>query len=230
MSETPDASFLAPTRFVDCEHPAVRAFATEAVSGARTDAEKIEHLFRSVRERFRYDPYSIRLEAEAYRASTILEGDRAYCIPKAIVLCAAARAVGIPARLGFADVKNHLSSQKLLDHLGSDLFAYHGYAELWADGVGYKLTPAFNSALCQRFGVGLLDFDAKSPADAVLQPFDDAGHPYMSYVNDRGLHTDLPFDEIMETFARLYPVFRTATRGKASVVDHEDHDELFHSD
>ena len=33
-----------------------------------------------------------------------------FCVNKAVLLAALARAVGIPARLGFADVRNHLSS------------------------------------------------------------------------------------------------------------------------
>ena len=202
-----DPSFLRPTAFVDADHPRVRAFANEAIGVATGDAEKVQKLFRAVRERFRYDPYSMTLARRDYRASAVLERDRAYCIPKAVVLAAAARAVGIPARLGFADVTNHLSSPKLLEHLGTDLFAYHGYAELWVEGTPYKLTPAFNASLCARFGVGVLDFDAEHPADAVLQPFDGEGRPYMSYVTDRGLFVDLPFDAIMETFAQLYPVF-----------------------
>ena len=198
--------YLEPGIYVDSDHPSVIAFAKEAIGDATSEAEKTARLFRAVRERLRYDPYTIRVEPRDYHASTILTTDRTYCIPKAVLLCAAARAVGIAARLGFADVKNHLSSKKLIATLGSDLFAWHGYVEAWVDGKPYKLAPAFNASLCERFGVPALDFDASAPADALLQAFNGEGKPYMEYVADRGLYLDLPLPEILADFQRLYRV------------------------
>jgi transglutaminase-like putative cysteine protease len=200
------SDYLAPGVYVDSDHPKIVAFARDTIGDGATDAEKTARLFRAVRERIRYDPYTISFDPKAYTASELLTAERSYCIPKAVLLCAAARAAGLPARLGFADVKNHLSSQKLLDRLGSDLFAFHGYVEVWVDGAPYKLTPAFNESLCARFGVPPLDFDPAAPADAMLQPFDGAGHKYMEYVADRGFYLDLPLQEILSTFERLYRV------------------------
>jgi transglutaminase-like putative cysteine protease len=193
---------LAPGRFVDSDHPAVIAFAAETCGGVTSERERAARLFLAVRERLRYDPYSISADPEEDRASTLLGRERAYCIPKAVLLCAAARAAGIPARLGFADVKNHLASEKLLRRLGTDLFAWHGYVELTVDGRRLKATPAFNAALCARFGVPPLTFDGEH--DALLQPFDGQGRRYMEYVSDRGLHDDLPLERILATFASLY--------------------------
>ena len=213
----PDPSFLAPGRFVDSDHRDVIAFSRETCAGARSDRESASRLFEAVRERLRYDPYTIRTDPNEYVASTLLRRTRAYCIPKAVLLCAAARAAGIPARLGFADVKNHLASKKLLDTLGSDLFAFHGYVELWIDGRPVKATPAFNAALCARFGVPPLAFDGEH--DALLQAFDGQGRRYMEYVRDRGLYLDLPLDEILRTFAELYGTARPPG---------DTHDEAFH--
>ncbi|MBX3234288.1 MAG: transglutaminase family protein [Labilithrix sp.] len=204
----PDPSLLEPGVYVDSDHPDVVAFARAAVGDAASDAEKTARLFRAVRERIRYDPYTLSFDPRDMMASNVLKKERAYCIPKAVLFAAAARASGLPARLGFADVKNHLSSPKLIATLGSDLFAYHGFVEVWVDGAPYKLTPAFNSALCERFGVATLDFDPSAPSDALFQPYDRAGNRYMEYVADRGLHHDLPFSEILGTFAKLYPGFR----------------------
>jgi transglutaminase-like putative cysteine protease len=198
----PHPSFLSPGRFVDSDHPDVIAFAAEVGAGAADDGERGARLFAAVRERLRYDPYTISEDPDDYVASRLLAHTRAYCIPKAVLLCAAARAAGIPARLGFADVRNHLASKKLLDTLGSDLFAFHGYVELWIEGRPLKATPAFNASLCARFGVAPLEFDGER--DALLQPFDGQGRQYMEYVRDRGLYFDLPLDEILQTFASLY--------------------------
>lgn len=194
---------LAATHFVDSDHPAVVAFARDATAGASTDRERAARLFAAVRERLRYDPYTMANVPDEYRASTLLQRSRAYCIPKAVLLCAAARAVGIPARLGFADVKNHLTSDKLRRALnGKDLYIWHGYVALEIDGRTVKATPAFNAALCTRFGVDALEFDGVH--DALLQAFDGRGRSYMEYVADRGLFDELPLDRILADFAALY--------------------------
>jgi transglutaminase-like putative cysteine protease len=219
---TPDPAWLRPSRFADSEHPDVIAFAREACSGATTPKEQAKLLFRAVRERLRYDPYAFTTNPDDYLASAILRRERTFCIPKAILLAAAARAVGIPARLGFADVRNHLSSEKLLRRMGSDLFVFHGYTELWIDGRPLKATPAFNAGLCERFGVAPLELDGET--DALLQPFDNAGRKYMEYVTDRGVFIDLPFDAMLAAFDEAY--------GKkdpiAASVGGDRHDEAFH--
>lgn len=197
---------LRPTRFLDSDHPDVVAFATRAIGDATTERERAARLFRAVRDGLRYDPYSVTLDPDDYRASAILRRDRGFCVPKAIALCAVARAAGIPARLGFADVKNHLSSEKLIRVLGTDLFVFHGYVELWIEGQPRKASPAFNAELCARFGVAPLEFDGTS--DALLQPYDGAGHRLMEYVHDRGLYVDLPYDEMMRAFAGTYGMAR----------------------
>jgi transglutaminase-like putative cysteine protease len=214
------ASLLASGRFVDADHPDVVAFAREVCAGAKDDRERASRLFRAVRERLRYDPYTLSLDPAEYVASTLLRRERAYCIPKAVLLCAVARAAGIPARLGFTDVKNHLSSEKLRASMGgSDLFVFHGWVELWIEGRPVKATPAFNAELCARFGVPPLELDGEH--DALLQAFDGQGRRHMEYVRERGVHLDLPFDEIMRTFAETYA-------GAKPPAD--AHDEAFHAD
>ncbi len=214
-----DAAFLAPGRFVDSNHPDIVAYAREVCAGAASDRERASRLFRAVREKLRYDPYTLSLDPSDYVASTLLGRDRAYCIPKAVLLCAVARAAGIPARLGFSDVKNHLSSARLREAMGgSDLFVFHGWVELWIDGRPVKATPAFNAELCARFGVPPLEFDGEH--DALLQAFDGQGRRHMEYVRDRGVYVDLPFDEIMRAFRETY------AGAKAPAAD--AHDEAFH--
>ena len=193
---------LAPTTFVDSNHPDVVAFATDVCAGATTDREKASRLFRAVRDRLRYDPYTVTGDPDDYRASTILGRPRAYCVPKAIALTAAARAAGIPAWLGFADVKNHLATERLRAAMGTDLFVYHGYAALEIEGVVRKASPAFNAELCTRFGVEPLEFDGS--ADALLHAYDGSGRRHMEYVLDRGLHLDLPLAEMLHAYAETY--------------------------
>lgn len=230
MSEpTFDPSFLEPTSYVDSDNPRIQARARELCAGATTEADKASRLFRAVREHPLYDPYTLSLDREGFRASAVLDRDRSYCIPKAVLLAALARAAGIGARLGFADVKNHLASKKLLDHLGTDLFSWHGYVELWIDRRPYKVTPAFNASLCARFGVAPLDLDPAAPADALLQPMDGSGRKYMEYVSDRGIHLDLPVDDILACFRGLAERVAATGPGDGGARGADGiHDEAFH--
>jgi transglutaminase-like putative cysteine protease len=166
-----------------------------------------------VRDQLRYDPYRIDLSAPGMKASTALLQGRGWCVPKAVALAAVARAAGIPARLGFADVRNHLSTERLRQAMQTDVFAWHGYTELWLEGAWRKATPAFNIELCEKFGLLPLEFDGVS--DSLYHPFDRAGQQHMEYVNERGPFDDLPLAAISATFARLYPGLLAGPGGAA---------------
>jgi transglutaminase-like putative cysteine protease len=198
------ADCLAPTWFLDSDDPDVVAFAERVVaeSGATTEREKAVALFVAVRDGWRYDPYNTSYEPEAFRASTVLASTSNWCVPKSVLLTAAARAVGIPARLGFADVRNHLQSEKLRQSMGTDLFVYHGYSELWLDGKWRKASSAFNKELCARFGTKVLDFNGVD--DALMHPYDESGNRHMEYVRQRGSFVDLPLDELLAAFEEIY--------------------------
>lgn len=193
---------LSATPCIDSDHPAIRAFAQAHALGT-TPREQAVSLYRAVRDQLRYDPYRIDLSAQGMKASTALTEGRGWCVPKAVLLAAAARAAGIPARLGFADVRNHLSTERLRRTMQTDVFAWHGYTELWLDGAWRKATPAFNIELCDRFGLLPLEFDGVH--DSLYHPFDRAGNQHMEYVNERGSFDDLPLAQITATFALLYP-------------------------
>ncbi len=193
---------LRPTFFLDFDQPEVADYAEETTKAASSPRERAIALFYAVRDGIRYDPYSISASREDYRASAVLRATSAYCIPKAVLLAASTRAVGIPTRLGFADVRNHLASEKLLARQGTDFFIYHGYVEMWLEHRWVKATPAFNVELCQRFGVRALDFDGEH--DALFHEYSVDGHRHMEYVAVRGVYDDLPFEEIMGAFAEMY--------------------------
>lgn len=204
-----DPAWLAVTWFIDHDSDEIAEY-TERVAGrAGGPVEIAVALFHAVRDGIRYDPYDVSYDREAYRASAIAASSSNWCVPKSVLLTACARHAGIPARLGFADVRNHLTSEKLAAKMGTDLFAWHGYAELLlpdaadVDGLRwFKLSTAFNLALCQRFGVEVLEFDGS--ADALMHPYDVAGNRHMEYVRQRGSYADLPLDEIFESFAEIY--------------------------
>jgi transglutaminase-like putative cysteine protease len=197
-----EPAWLAPTWFIDSDDDAVGQFAADAIGDETDSREAAIRLFYAVRDGFRYDPYNTDHSPEAFRASSVVASKSNWCVPKAVLLTAAARRTGIPARLGFADVRNHLTSEKLSAQMGTDIFAWHGYSELLLDDRWYKLSTAFNIELCDRFGVKALDFDGTD--DALMHPFDKAGNRHMEYVRQRGSYDDLPLDTILADFAEIY--------------------------
>jgi transglutaminase-like putative cysteine protease len=195
-------AWLAPTWFIDADDPAVVAFAAAATGDATDPTDVAVRLFYAVRDGFRYDPYNVDHSPERFRASAVVTSGSNWCVPKSVLLTAAARAQGIPARLGFADVRNHLTSEKLRAQMGSDVFAWHGYSELLLGDRWHKLSTAFNIELCDRFGVKALDFDGTG--DALMHPYDKAGNRHMEYINQRGSFDDLPLERILADFAEIY--------------------------
>lgn len=203
-SDDVPVSWTKSTKYVDYASSAVTAFVSKALAGREkaTDAEKAICLFNAVRDDIRYDPYQIGFKVATYRASYVAELTAAYCVPKAILLTACLRSIGIPAGVGFADVKNHLNSPKLAALMETDMFVYHGYVALKLGEQTFKVTPTFNRELCERFGVRAIEFDAKS--DALFHEYDAEKRKHMEYVKDRGIFEDPPMAEILEDLGLVY--------------------------
>lgn len=202
--DSPLPEHLQPTAAIDSDHPAVMAFAREHAQG-HDERERAVALNLAVRDGFRYDPYRIDLSLPGMRASGVLEKGYGWCVPKAVLLAAAARAAGIPARLGFADVRNHLSTERMRRTMQTDTFYWHGYTELWLDGAWRKATPAFNIELCDRFGLLPLEFNGRD--DSLYHPYDRAGNRHMEYVRDHGSFLEMPLQRIVDDFRAGYPAW-----------------------
>jgi transglutaminase-like putative cysteine protease len=196
--------YLKPGRFVDSDHPAVIDFGNKNCAGT-TEREKAVSLYYAVRDRIRYNPFQNFTLDDTYRASVCVEQGSAWCVPKAALLAACARAIGIPARVGYADVRNHITTPELTAKMGTDLFVFHGYTELLLAGSWVKATPAFNLSLCTRFRVRPLEFDGMT--DSLFHPFDEDNRRHMEYVHDRGTYDDVPADEIRRVFSETYPKY-----------------------
>jgi transglutaminase-like putative cysteine protease len=215
----PMQPFLASGAFVDSAHPAVIAYARRDAGAATTPREIAVRLYYAVRDGIRYDPYRIDLRPAGMTASRALENGYGFCITKAALYAAVLRVHGVPTRLGFADVRNHMTSPRLRATMGTDLFSYHGYTDVWLDGRWVKATPAFNLTLCERAGTKPLEFDGL--ADSILQPFDLSGRRHMEYVQDRGTYADLPLAELIEAWDGIYPVTAEWKRGGLPQGDFE---------
>ncbi len=206
-----EPDFLQPTPYVDSNNAGVQAFARTAVDGITGEKARAIALYHAVRDGIAYDPYLDYTDRDVFRASAVLAIKRGFCIGKSALLAASARSLGIAARPGFADVRNHLTSKRLRELVGSDVFLWHSYTELKIDGAWAKCTPAFDSALCARAKIAPLEFDGVS--DSLFHPFDPAGRRHMEYLKDRGTFVDVPVDAILADFQRHYA--RLLESGKA---------------
>jgi len=196
------APYLAPTWFVNSDHAEVLAFAERATAPATTDLDKAVQLFYAVRDEIRYSAYGIRLDRESFRASAVLDCGFGWCVTKACLLAAVCRAVGVPCRLGYANVRNHLATEKLLSAMGTDIFYYHGYNEIYLQGRWVKATVAFNRGLCEKAKLSPLEFDGRT--DSLYHPYDLQGRRHMEYLHDYGHFADVQHEAILSKFAAAY--------------------------
>jgi transglutaminase-like putative cysteine protease len=195
--------YTAAGEFIDSGDAGVQEFARKVTAGAGDDVSRAVKLYYAVRDEIFYDPYYAGAARRYFRASDCLRAKRGFCIPKSALLAATARSVGIPARVAFADVRNHLSTKKLIELIGGDIFIWHSFTEMHLEGRWVKATPAFNLSLCQRFGVRPLEFDGLH--DSLFHEYDQGGRRHMEYLRERGNYADVPYGAILEDFRKTYP-------------------------
>ncbi|MDO6473638.1 transglutaminase family protein [Maribacter sp. 1_MG-2023] len=202
--------FLSPTYFFDYESDEIQDLVSEFKNTSLSEKEITIALYNKVRDTWRYDPYSLSFNKEKYRASEIAKRPKGHCIDKSIVLIAGLRALGIPARIHLAKVKNHIGVERLIEKFGSNELTPHGMVDAFINNKWLKLSPTFNASLCEMLNVAPLDFDGEN--DAILQEFSTDGTQFMEYLEDYGHFEDVPM-EFMERNAREhYPnIFDTGT-------------------
>ena len=196
---------LKPTFFMDWKHPSVLQKAKELTDGIEDDITKAIKLFYFVRDGIRYSVKDSRLSfnKEEWKPSLTLEKGYAFCIPKAILLASLARAVGIPSKLHFVDIVNHMTSDRLKKNMGSNLFIFHGFVELFLNGKWVEANCAFDKELCIRKNFPWVDFDGVK--DGLFASTNNDGEPFVEYIKDRGVYNDAPHQEIIQAWASGYP-------------------------
>ncbi len=198
-----DRKYLSPTTIIDSDHEKIIGYAMDAIgNGTRDPIEMAVKLYYAARDGIWYDPYCPFYRPEHYRASNILKIGRGYCVCKASLLCALGRACGIPSRVGFATVRNHLATKQLIEFLGNDLFVYHGFTEFYLEGNWVKATPAFNIELCKKHKVVPLEFNGHE--DSIFHAYNLEKKQFMEYVDDHGTYADIPVDTIVAAWEKAY--------------------------
>lgn len=195
--------YLESAFFINSDHPDVIRYAKETVEDETDSLKNVLKLYYRIRDDFKYFPYNIDLNPDALRASELLKKNKGYCIEKANLLAATCRSIGVPARLGFAIVTNHIGTANLEKILKTSKLVFHGYTEVFLDDKWVKATPAFDAALCNRLGVQPLEFDGKN--DSIFHEYDSSGGRFMEYEHDYGTFSDIPYDLMIAEFKKYYP-------------------------
>ena len=146
--------FLAPTRYIDSDHPDVVAQAARLVLGCTSEREKLERIYTFVRDM----PYDIlasfRYLADGKRqASDVLQAGHAFCMGKASSFVALCRAVGIPARVGFQQLHcpdKPFMSEEVRRLWGDRTLPWHSLGEAYLGGKWLKLDATIDSATSPR--------------------------------------------------------------------------------
>lgn len=208
-----DPAYLEPGEFIDSDHPLVVAYAHKHTVKHDSEKGRAVALYYAIRDGFRYNPYMLDLRRESLKASDLLSRDSGYCVEKACLMAACCRAIGIPSRLGFGIVKNHIGVETILKYLKTDLLVFHGYAEIWLEGRWVKATPAFNAALCDLYNVEPLPFDGVN--DSLFQQYTQSGDCFMEYVHDYGQFADIPRTLFINELKKYYPhIFEDEAQAK----------------
>ncbi len=197
-------TYLESTYFYELEHESVQELINEFQDKDLTDKEKAIGLYLKVRDGWLYNPYSIAFKKEKYRASYLLPRKEGHCIDKSIILIAGLRAMGIPARLHLAKVKNHIAAERLIEKIGTNELTPHGMVDIFLNNKWLKVSPAFNATLCERYKVEPLGFDGEN--DSTLQEYNAEGQLFMGYVEDYGHFDDMPLDFILNNMKTNYPI------------------------
>jgi transglutaminase-like putative cysteine protease len=195
--------YTAATEFFDYESAAIQDLIQPYQNTSLSQKEMAVALYLKVRDGWRYNPYRISFNKSDLRASALAKRTEGHCIDKSVLLITCLRALGIPARLHLAKVKNHIAVERLEERFGTNVMTPHGMVNIFLDGKWLKASPAFNASLCEKCRVAPLDFDGTQ--DAIFQEYNRDGNAFMEYLEDYGHFEDVPMDFILENMKVHYP-------------------------
>jgi len=198
--------YLQPGRYIDSDNPLIIEYTQKRKGSSSNPLEQAVNLYYAVRDDFFYNPFHVDLSDEGLKSSAVLKRGSGYCVEKAGLLAACARVLGIPSRIGLADVRNHIGAERLRQLLRSDVFVCHGFTELFLNGRWVKATPAFNKKLCDKLGVASLEFNGLE--DSIFQEYDQhetGERKFMEYLHDHGTFSDIPKELMMAVLKKNYP-------------------------
>ncbi len=194
--------FLLATRFIERDHPKITEKAIQLTAEVKTVEAMAERIFYFIRDEIRYE-FIPKFTEQAYFASHILEAGRGFCTQKAILFCALARSLNIPAGIYFYDIVDHSLPAHTVDYLGTRTMVHHGIAALLLNGNWYQYDATLDIRLVNRNG--LLPVEFHPDRHCLMSAVTKNGGRHIEYQTTHGLVDDVTFPQIMDWFKRGYP-------------------------
>ena len=190
-----------PGEYIDSDHPAVQAVRRRRRSQPTpATARRPACSTQAVRDGIRYNPYVNMRAPETFRASSVLAAGIGYCVGKAALYAAACRVHGIPARAGFADVRNHLDDGEAAPEHGlGPLHLARLYGSPCATAPGARRPRPSTPRCAPRSACGRSTSTA-TPTRCCT-PSTAPAAPTCNMCSDRGSYHDVPAKFLMREMA-----------------------------
>lgn len=201
MTEDEQQIYLKATPILEVNHESTKHLIAD-IDTSQSKKQQAIDLYLKVRDGFIYNPYHLDLRPEKLRSSVVLQKSRAWCVEKAIVLATGLRALGIPSKLGYGIVVNHIGVEKLTAALRREEIVFHGYVSAFIDGKWVKSTPAFDPLICKLSGVEPLEWDGET--DSLFQAYK-GDQKFMEYKHFYGEFEDVPVELMNAEMKKYYP-------------------------
>src|SRR5262249_16134041 len=152
-------SSIQPGYCIDSDSKEVGATASKATAGCRSAREKATRLFDFVRDEIRYNfAPNVRGRGD-FKASHTLPLANGFCMQNAALYAALCRASGIPARIGFQNIRDYKITGRFQELMGSNELWGHGMNAVYLDGRWLAVDCTLDRGLVERKNYRLVEFD-----------------------------------------------------------------------
>jgi len=194
-------SCLGGSDVIEIDVPAIRDIVHDLGLLSLAPAERAVRAFAWVRDEIQYE-FMAKLSRAQYVTSHVLALREGFCVQKAMVLCALGRAAKVPTALVLSDLRDRSLHPKMVKALGTDVMFQHGLNAFHLEDRWLLADASLSPELCHRNRYRLVELDGK--ADALMAKTTLDGKPHAEYVRFHGMYADLPFEQLVSTWATAY--------------------------
>jgi len=187
--------FLKSTTVINSDSDIIKATAESLFNNANSDEEIVKRLFYFIRDEIRYI-FRLTDNPEDLKASFILQRKQGFCTQKAILFCAIARSINIPAGIAFFEIIDYFMNKSAVN---GRLIQYHGIASLYLHGRWILFDATLDKRLCEMNNRPVTEFSATK--DCLMPPLAENRNKHIEYVKFRGMCSNIvpqPFIRLMQ--------------------------------